>query len=139
MSAPTQQDVPQETVVSSTITIGDRFRAAAARNRERTSAIASPLAGFLKYLTLIIAVLAATCILLARKHPKEWHRFRGRWSCSDRSDRNWPCSSPSECLPVHLLCPWENPGGLRGGYLALNSGATGQVPICKAFSGKARP
>ncbi len=64
MSAPTQQDVPQETVVSSTITIGDRFRAAAARNRERTSAIASPLAGFLKYLTLIIAVLVVVIPLI---------------------------------------------------------------------------
>lgn len=64
MSAPTQQEVPQESAVSSTITIGDRFRAAAARNRERTSAIASPLGGILKYLTLVIAVLVVVIPLI---------------------------------------------------------------------------
>lgn len=60
MSAPTITPPSADDVrVERTLTLGDRLRAASARNRSRTARVSGPTAAVLKYVSLVVASLVA--------------------------------------------------------------------------------
>ena len=65
MSAPTQHAVSPEVEVRSNLTLADQARGAIARNRERTSAVTTPVAAILKYCSLVLACIVSAAGLVA--------------------------------------------------------------------------